>query len=247
MIAMASTPTTHLSFSQLRGYVECPRAWYYQKVAQVEPERVPASLAFGSAVHAACAAVNEAAMYGEWVNAALVFDRAWAPYTAADAVPLALGDEDEAAALAAKGRAMVTAYKAPKHIVAVEQRVEIEIDPDLPPLVGYIDLLRQADDGLVVADVKTSATRVISDVEMLAAQLGLYGMAYPVVRSEAIVLFKGKVPAQTVQGVTPWSLNRLRTWAIEVHAAMRAGIRFAHRSRNCRTCQFRDRCAADDD
>jgi hypothetical protein len=168
-------PATHLSFSQLRTFVECPRQWNYAKVAQVEPERVPASLAFGSAVHAAVAAVNEAAMYGEWVNAGNVFDRAWAPYTAPDAVPLALGDEDEAAALAEKGRALVSTYQPPSGIVAVEQQVEIEIDPDLPPLVGYIDLLCLADVGLVVADVKTSATRVISDVEMLAAQLASTG------------------------------------------------------------------------
>lgn len=246
MIAMAK-PTTHLSFSQLRSYQECPRSWYYAKVAQAEPERTPASLAFGSAVHAACAAVNEAAMYGEWVNAGNVFDRAWAEFTAPGAVPLALGDDDEVAALAEKGRAMVAIYKAPERIVAVEQRVEIDLDAELPPLVGYIDVLRQADDGLVVGDVKTSATRVIADVEMLAAQLGLYSQAYPVVRAEAIVLFKGKVPAQTVQCVTPWPVNRLRTWAVEVHAAMQAGVKFAHRSRNCRTCQFRDRCAADDD
>jgi len=26
---------------------------------------------------------------------------------------------------------------------------------------------------------------------------------------------------------------------------MQAGVRFAHRGRNCRTCQYRDRCAAD--
>jgi RecB family exonuclease len=242
---IATAMGTHLSFSQLRNYQECPRAWYYAKVAQVEPERTPASLAFGSAVHAACAAVNEAAMYGEWVNAGNIFDRAWAPFVAAEAVPLALGDEDEAAALAEKGRALADAYRPPSGIVAVEQYVEIELAPGLPPLVGYIDVLRQTDDGLVVADIKTSSTRVLSDVEMLAAQLGLYGIAYPVVRSEAIVLFKGKAPSQTVQVVEPWPVRRLRTWASQIFDAMQAGIRFSRRSRNCRTCQFRDRCAAE--
>lgn len=236
---------THLSFSQLRTFVECPRKWHYEKVEHVEPERTPASLAFGSAVHSACAAQAEAAMYGEWVNAANVFDRAWAPYVTADAVPLALGDEDEAAALVEKGRALVSIYKPPERIAAVEQYVEVEIAPELPPLVGYIDLLYQTDDGLVVADVKTSSTRVLSDVEMLAAQLGLYGLTIPVVRSEGIVLFKGKTPAQTVQVVEPWPEQRLRSWAVEVYAAMQAGVKFAHRSRNCRTCQFRDRCAAE--
>lgn len=244
MIA-AAMPTTHLSFSQLRTFCACPRQWYYAKVVHAEPERTPAALAFGSAVHAACAAVNEAAMEGDWINPVMIFDRAWAPAVAADAVPLALGDEDAAAALAAKGRALANLYQPPSGIVAVEQHVEIELDPDIPPLVGYIDLLRQTDDGLVVADIKTSSTRVLTDVALLAAQLGLYALAYPVVRAEAIVLFKGTKPAQITQVIEPWPERRLRTWAVEVFAAMQAGVRFANRSRNCRTCPFRDRC--DDD
>lgn len=241
MIATA----THLSFSQLRTFVECPRRWCYEKVDQVEPERVPVSLAFGAAIHDAAEAVNLAAMAGEQVDAAAAFERSWAGFTTPGAVPLAVDDDDEAAALVAKGRALASIYQPPTGIVAVEQHVEVIIDPDVPPLVGYLDVLHQADDGLVVTDVKTSSTRVLSDVEMLAAQVAVYGTAYPVVRSQALVLFKGKTPAQTVQVVEPWPMNRLRTWAVEVHAAMRAGIRFAHRGRNCRTCAFRDRCSAD--
>jgi CRISPR/Cas system-associated exonuclease Cas4 (RecB family) len=231
----------HLSFSQLRTFVECPRKWHYEKVVQLEPERVPVSLAFGCAVHDAVAVLNEAAILGEQIDAAKAFDRAWAPYVKPSAVPLA-ADDDEAENLAAKGRALVTMYQAPPGIVAVEQGIEVELDPTLPRLVGRIDLIRQVADGLVVADVKTSSTKVLSDTDMLAAQLGLYGMAYPAVRSEAIVLFKGKNPVQAVQNVDPWPVKRLRTWAIEINAAMEAGIRFAHRGRNCRTCQYRDQC-----
>lgn len=245
MIAAATPATAHLSFSQLRTFCECPRKWHYEKVAQVAPERVPVSLAFGAAVHDAAETVNCAAMAGEPVDAAGAFERSWSAFTTPGAVPLAVDDDEEGAALLAKGKALAAVYQPPPGIVAVEQHVEIELDPGLPPLVGYIDLVRQTADGLVVADIKTSSTKVLSDTEMLAAQLGLYGIAYPVVRSEAIVLFKGKVPAQTTQVVEPWSERRLRTWAVEVFDAMRAGIRFAHRGRNCRTCQYRDHCAAD--
>ena len=231
----------HLSFSQLRTFVECPRKWHYEKVVRLEPERMPVSLAFGCAVHEAVAVLNEAAMVGEQVDAAQAFDRAWAPFIKEDAVPLAV-DDDEAENLAVKGRALVNMYQAPTGIVAVEQGIEVELDPALPRLIGRIDLIRQVEEGLIVADVKTSSTKVLSDTEMLAAQLGLYGMAYPAVRSEAIVLFKGKNPAQTVQTVDPWPVERLRTWAIEINAAMEAGIRYTHRSRNCRTCQYRDKC-----
>lgn len=55
--------------------------------------------------------------------------------------------------------------------------------------------------------------------------------------SEAIVLFKGKIPAQATQVVDPWPVERLRTWASEINTVMEAGIRFTHRSRNCRTCE----------
>lgn len=242
---MIATATAHLSFSQLRTFVECPKKWHFEKVAQVEPERMPVSLAFGAAIHDAAEAVNLAAMAGEQVDAAAAFERSWSAFTAPGAVPLAVDDEDEGAALLAKGRALASVYRPPANIVAVEQHVEIMLDPGIPPLVGYLDVLHQADDGLVVTDVKTSATRVLSDVEMLAAQVAVYGVAYPVVRSQALVLFKGKTPAQTAQVVEPWPINRLRTWAVEIHAGMQAGVKFAHRSRNCRTCQFRDRCAAD--
>lgn len=243
MIATA-TPTAHLSFSQLRTFCTCPRRWFYEKVAQVTPERVPASLAFGAAVHDAAEAVHIAAMAGEPFDAAAVFSRSWSAFTAPGSVPLAVED-DEAEGLETRGRALAALYRPPPGIVAVEQVVTVDLDPGIPPLVGYIDVVYQTDDGLVVADVKTSSTRILSDTEMLAAQVAVYGLAIPAVRSEAIVLFKGKSPAQTTQMVEPWPESRLRTWAVEIHAAMAAGVRFANRSRNCRTCQFRDRCTAD--
>ncbi len=244
MIAIA---TDHLSFSQLRTFVECPRRWHYEKVAQVAPERVPTSLAFGAAVHSAAEAVNLAAMAGEQADAAAAFEQSWSAFTAPGAVPLAVDDDEAGAALLAKGKALAAIYQPPTGIgiVAVEQHVEIELDPGIPPLVGYIDLLYQANDGLVVADVKTSSTRVLADTEMLSAQLGCYALAYQVCRAEAIVLFKGKTPAQTVQVVEPWPERRLRSWAVEIYDAMRSGTRFAHRGRNCRTCAYRDRCATE--
>lgn len=244
MIA-ATTATAHLSFSQLRTYVECPKKWHFEKVVHAEPERMPVSLAYGASAHDAAEAANFATMAGEKVDAAAVFEESWSAFTAPGAIPLAVDDDEEGAALLAKGRAMMAIYQPPPGIVAVEQEISVELHPDLPPLVGRIDVLRQTDAGLVVADVKTSSTRVLSDTEMLSAQLGFYGMAYAVVRSEAIVLFKGKVPAQTVQAVEPWPERRLRTWATEIFHAMSSGVAFAHRSRNCRTCQFRDRCAAE--
>ena len=242
---MIATATAHLSFSQLRTYCECPRKWTYEKVQHVAPERVPASLAFGAAVHDAVEAVNLAAMAGERIDAGAAFSTSWSGFTAKDAVPLAV-DDDEADGLEAKGRALAAIYQPPPGIVAVEQQIEVELDPVLPPLVGRVDIIRQIDTGLVVTDVKTSSTKVLSDTEMLAAQLGLYAIAYPAVRCEAAVLFKGKIPVQTTQVVEPWPEPRLRTWAVELFDAMKVGVRFAHRGRNCRTCQYRDRCAADD-
>jgi len=245
-VIAAALSQDHLSFTQLRSFVECPRQWHYRKVERAPVERIPVALAFGIAVHEAVAAANEGALTGTAVDAGAAFGKAWQEQTTAE-VPIAYGEDDDAASLASKGTALVAVYQPPPRIVAVEQPIDVQLADDLPPLQGRIDLIRLDEAGeLVVADVKTSGTRMLAEVEPVAAQLALYDVAYPALRHEAIILFKGKVPSQAVQAIQPWEQRRLVTWIREVHQAMRAGVRYAHRTRNCRNCPYRDRCARDE-
>ncbi len=231
----------HLSHSQIAGFVACPRRWHFDKIEGAPRERTPAALAFGSAIHDAVAAVNEAAMAGGGVDARSVFTRKWRAAVDEPVAPIHFG-RDDGDDLLAKGLAIIDAYRAPEGIIGVEQPFEVMLADNLPPVVGRIDLIRQAEDGIVLADVKTSATRTLTDTATVEAQLGLYDIAYPAARHEVIVISKTKQPVITSQSITPMPKESLIKHYREVFAAMSAGVRFAVRGWHCESCAFRDRC-----
>ncbi len=232
----------HLSHSQVHSFVQCPRKWRYEKVEHAPRERTPATFAFGSAIHDALAAVNEAALHGERIDAPAAFLKHWKTTVDAAQAPIHYG-KDDAGELLAKGNALVTAYVPPPGIIGVEQPFTVELDSALPPITGRIDLIRRNDqNALVLADLKTSASRLLTETAAVEAQLALYDLAYPAARHEVIVLGKLKTPTITLQPIDPWPLPELRRHYREVHAAMRSGVGYRVRGWQCDGCPFADRC-----
>jgi RecB family exonuclease len=242
---MTAIAVDHLSHSQVQTYMACPRQWTYSKIEHAPREQVGVALVLGSAVHAALALANEAALHGERIDAGAAFATAWKQAVAEAAAPIHYG-ADAPDDVLAKGRALAAAYEPPPGIVGVEQAFDLMLDPALPPITGRIDLIRRNEAGeLVLADIKTSASRTLSDTAAVEAQLGLYDLAYPAAQHEVVVIAKLKQPVVTVQSVTPWPQARLVRTYTEVHQAMVAGIRFAHRSWACASCSFAGRCRAE--
>jgi RecB family exonuclease len=239
---MTSGPAIdHLSHSQVSSFTACPRRWHYEKVERAERERLPVALVFGCAIHDTLAEVHAAAVQGDAINLSDRFAHHW-QQAITGPTPLAATAEEQADLLA-RGRALVAAYQPPPGIVGIEEPVRIELAPDLPPIEGRIDLIRVDSAGdLILADLKTSATKQLSDTTAVEAQLGLYDVAFPASRHEAVVLAKGKTPVITVQPLTPWPVERLVQHYREVYAAMRARIRYAVRGWHCQGCAFSDRC-----
>lgn len=232
----------HLSHSQIQSFTICPRKWYYDKVMHACRERVGSALVFGIAVHDTLAQVNEAALQGERIDAPAAFLATWKTTVAEADVPVHYG-KDDADDLLSKGRGLVAAYEPPTGIIGVEQAFTVELDPALPPVEGRIDLIRLTETGdLAIADIKTAASRLLTDTHAVEAQLALYDVAYPATRHEVIVLGKLKAPTVTTQAITPWPKQQLIRHYQEVHAAMTAGIRFAVRGWTCDGCSFADRC-----
>jgi len=243
---MTSLVIDHLSHSQIQSFTMCPRKWHLEKVEQAPRERVGSALICGIAVHDTLAQVNEAALHGDQIDAPAVFVTTWKRSIAEAAVPVHYG-KDDADDLLSKGRGLVAAYVPPQGIIGVEQSFTVTLDPSLPPITGRIDLIRRTESGdLAIADLKTSASRLLTDTHAVEAQLSLYDVAYPAAQHEVIVLGKLKTPTVTIQRITPWSRRRLVRQYQEVHAAMQAGVRYAVRGWACESCPFRDRCAADD-
>lgn len=241
---IAAAAIDHLSHSQVQTFTTCPRKWWYDKQEHAPRERIPSSFAFGIAVHDCLARVNEASMHGERIDAAAAFMAQWKLAIAGE-VPVHYG-KDTADDLLAKGRALVTAYVPPPDIIGVEQPFTVDLDPDLPRVDGRIDLIRRdAAGNLVVADIKTAASRLLTETDAVEAQLGLYDLAYPSAQHEIIVLGKLKTPTVTVQPITPWPDRQVRQHYREVYAAMEAGVRYAVRGWGCDGCPFADRCRAE--
>lgn len=233
----------HLSHSQVQSFTMCPRKWHYEKIEHAPKERIGSALVFGIAVHDALAAVNEAALHGERIDASAAFITTWRTTIAEAGIPVHYG-KDDADDLLAKGRGLVAAYEPPSGIIiGVEQPFIVELDTDLPPIQGRIDLIRRTSTGdLAIADIKTAASRVLTDTHAVESQLGLYDIAYPAACHEVIVLGKLKTPTVTIQPITPWPEPQVRRHYQEVYHAMQTGVRYAIRGWQCDGCQFADRC-----
>ena len=233
----------HLSHSQVQSFQLCPRKWRYEKVEHAPKERVGSALVFGCAVHDALAAVNEAALNSTRIDAPAAFLAAWKSQVAEANAPVAFG-KDDADDLLAKGRGLVAAYEPPPGIIGVEQPFTVELDPALPPVEGRIDLIRRIPEtgDLAIADIKTAASRVLTDTHAVEAQLSLYDVAYPASAWQVIVLGKLKTPTVTVQPITPWPKSQLVRHYQEVQHAMVSGARYAVRGWACDGCSFADRC-----
>lgn len=243
MPAAQAVAVHHLSHSQVQSFQTCPRKWHYEKVENAPRERTPASLVFGIAVHDALAFQNEAALHGDSIDAPDAFVKAWSATIAAAGVPVHYG-KDSADDLLTKGRALVAIYTPPPGIIGIEQPFSVELAPDLPPVEGRIDLIRQREDrALVLGDLKTSASRLLSDTYAAEAQLGLYDFVYPAAEYEVIVLGKLKTPTVTVQPIIPLPAASVVRQYREVYHAMVSGVRYACRGWQCDGCAFADRCA----
>ena len=241
-LAGARRAPDHLSHSQIQSFLLCARKWTYEKVEHAPKERVGSALVFGIALHDACAAANEASLTGEGYNAAAGFVSAWKLAIEQAGVPIHYG-KDGADDLLAKGRALAAAYTPPSGIIGVEQPFRVTLTDGLPPVEGRIDLIRRTETGdLAIADLKSSSSRLLTETDAVEAQLALYDIAYPSARHEVIVLGKLKTPTVTIQPITPWPRHQLVRQYQEVHHAMQAGVRYAHRGWACDGCSFADRC-----
>lgn len=242
----------HISVSQIRCFLDCPRKFRFRYVDHAPPERRSVHLAFGIAVHATIAFWLEERRDGRdgGLDRALRTFRAdWASELSDPLVDL---EGKDSAALGALGASLVSLFVqrfAEEPVVQIEERVEATLvdtatGGTVPvPLVGYLDF---AGDGWI-AEVKT-VSRKTSPFEW-SLQLAAYSYAVrertgvrPRVR--VIELVKTGEPRILVEELTLG--DRDEAWfvevASEVHAAANNNAFFPSPSFRCTTCEYRRRC-----
>lgn len=252
----------HVSVSQIRTWLGCPRKYAHSYVWGTEPAHRPVALAFGTAVHRALEAFYENLQaHGtrppvDQVQTAFV-DR-WA-VEVRDPLPLLFDDGQDADIVRDQGVALLGAFYQqgfiPDEVIAVEKPFAIElVDPETAevcdiPLVGAIDLVARHQGRVWCVEHKSAARRFSPDRIAYDFQPTCYlfaartlGLDNPA--SAFQVLLKTKKPAcETIP------LNRDRASEIEMldtfkHAlkGIEAGAFPRNRGWGCADCQFKFRC-----
>ena len=256
----------HVSFTQIDQYLRCPLKYKFTYVDRLEPEFVPAALAFGSGIHGAAAFLFNGAAAGAPPALAEVqgyFESYWNLET--EHKPIRFGERDTKASLLDLAvRMLEVLYRNREpgtEILGVEQPFDVPlIDLDTGEvldraLVGTLDLIeRDAEGRTVVVDLKTSA-RKYSDVQVeTSLQLSVYSYATVMnglgdqedLRLRFDVLTKTKQPElcrHWTQRDRAASVRLFRLVAEVLHA-IESAVFHPNPGWQCKDCPFRSQCWA---
>lgn len=252
----------HVSSSQLKTYLRCPRAFELKYVRGVQPEFLPRPLAFGGSFHAALAAYYEARRAGGPVELDLLmaaFRRSWAEHVSGD-VPLEATDgEADDADLAAR---MLTAFldevgQAAVTVLSVEEPFTVPLhDPETGEvleevLTGFIDLIVDEEGMPVVVEHKTSARRytqaqLTEDMQLTAYQAAMEARGHVDVGLRFQVVTKAASPTVQIEDVRrdERDVDLFMRTVVGVLRAIDAGAFYPLRGWQCRSCPYQRACGA---
>ena len=254
----------HLSYSQIKRFTNCPLQWRLSR--EYAPAFIPAALAFGGGFHAAVEAFYRARLAGRIAGIdelPAAYDRHWVRETSGNNPPVRFTAKlEDAAGMRDLATRMFRAFLAdvrPGEVVAVEESFAVTLAPDLPPVVGRIDLveIREDADGirrLHLVDFKTAARRPTGE-DLDSDQLLLYALAaeqagwaksfgLPSALSFDVTT-KTKTPERLSVSVTATQhgLARLGEKIRQCDRAMRAGVCYPAESWACVSCGYAECCA----
>jgi CRISPR/Cas system-associated exonuclease Cas4 (RecB family) len=254
-----------ISKSQIQTYLICARKFFLQYVAGQPWEFMPASLPFGTALHAAVASFYRSLRdYGTRPDLESVtreFEREWEKAVAGQR--LSFKGKATLESELALGKALLTKFYEevqPRKIEAVEYPFAVPLaDPNTgealeTALVGVIDLIESDDEGnLIIGELKTSSKRYAdsqgeSQLDGLIYAYALDRLGFRTTGAETLIrydiLVKTKSPAfqQIYFNKTPRDFDRMARWVQEVLQAIDREAFFPNYGWACQTCQFRTRC-----
>jgi putative RecB family exonuclease len=258
---MSITGRPYLSWTQVSSYQQCPRAFAFRYVERAEPDFVPSSLLFGSAMHEAFAKVHEHDMEGLPAPSSEELAGRVTNLLGSSLLPVKYSKGESAESLHALSTRMVDAFLASPEsrpegqVVCVEDRTSGVIDPQIPPIEGKVDFVRLTKDGLVLRDYKTARSKWNPDkVEESAPQLRLYATLLDreldgwrkITAMEFVTVTKAKSPVVTTHAV---AMKRESVEACidqigQVWDGIRKGVFPTRPGWPCKTCPYASKCPA---
>ncbi len=258
--ARSITGRPYLSWTQVSQYQLCPRAFAFKYVEREEPDFVPSSLLYGSAMHEAFAKVHEHQMEGLPTPSGEQLAGKVSNLLGASLLPVKYAKTETPDSLAALGRRMVDAFLASPdsspvgEAICIEDRAAGVVDPLIPPIEGKVDYVRRVGDELVLRDYKTSRSRWNQDkVEENAPQLRLYATlldrelsGWKVTELEFVTVTKAVKPVVALHQVRikPESVQACIDQIGEVWHGIKEGVFPTRPGWPCKSCPYASKCPA---
>ncbi len=265
--AQLLTGRPYVSFSQISSMRSCPKRFSLHYVNDARPDFLPASLVYGSAIHAAVETCFRAMMAGLHPSAGDLlhaYRLSWQEQKSAAGNDLSIRyakDQDEATLGEMADRMITTFMASPASqprgtLLGVEEEFTVMVDTGLPDVLARVDLVYETDNAIIVRDFKTSRAKWSQQkAEESADQLFLYGrvlremsrsMSKPV-QGEFVVLTKQKTVQLQILSVpiTGEGIRRTQDAIAITWQAVLAGNFYPNPSpMNCTTCQYKSHCPA---
>ena len=248
----------HVSVSQIKCYLRCPRQYQMRYVLGAEPEFMPANLVLGSAVHEGLAAFYRSVMT---TSESPEFDVCMAAFHATlvgfrkNSLPIKDGDKIEAQGEALLKVFYETIYQDPPVVVGVEVPFTVELhDPVTGEileerLVGALDLVVEQDKNNIVVEHKTAAKKwsedqIQNDIQLSAYKMVARTLGLGEVGLRLQVLTKTKVPKMIVENTdrTEGDEHEFIETVVGVLRAVDARVFYPIRTAMCGGCAFQRRC-----
>ncbi len=248
----------HVSVSQIKCYLRCPRQYQMRYVLGAEPEFTPANLVLGSAVHEGLAAFYRSVMN---TSESPEFDTCMAAFHATlvgfrkSSLPIKDGDDIETQGGALLKVFYESTYQHPPRVVGVEVPFTIDLaDPVTGEileerLVGALDLVVEQDKKNIVVEHKTAARKwpedqIKHDIQLSAYKLVARALGLGDVRLRLQVMTKTKKPAMIVENTdrTDRDERKFLETVVGVLRAIDAQAFFPVRNGMCGGCTFQRRC-----
>ena len=246
----------HVSVSQVKTYLACPRKYELRYVLGIPPETRALNLAFGSAIHEGLAAYYVALKNGTEPNR----DEVLATFSDSidealnDHPPVLLDDDENAGTVKDKGVALLEVFlshvERPDRVLAVEQPFAVDVkDPRSGNIIeeqftGVLDALVEIEGHQVILEHKTAAKKWSQDQIDHDLQAGAYLAAIPASCVRLQCLLKTKTPSLDIHDLirSEPQKNEAIDVICRVLDAIRAGAFWRNRGWACRGCEFEKQC-----
>lgn len=258
----------HISHSQIRTYLTCPRRYLYQYVKGIEWEELPSGMVFGKAIHEAVAVYyrqmkeHGKASQGDMLEA---YRAAWGKEKKKE-IPLVFKKQDTEDSFLSQAAWLLEVFARnarPQIIEAVEMPFSVElVSPKGTEklgckMVGIFDLLESDGDGnLIISELKTASKRQSEDGYENHLQATIYSYALKMLgytTSGRKTLVRYDVLLRTRKGEmeryfvvkTEWDYHRMFFLIRDVLRSIEQEIYYPRHGWQCNDCPFRGACQRD--